>query len=105
MLATPRRHSPSSNGNEARSAPRACARPAKRIFAMRTMILPLACAAAMSFALCGGGALAAEPDPRPDPPQQMFKGRPRPDGARPIAIDRPRPAGEDPDAPAPAPPA
>src|SRR5262245_17502081 len=87
MLATPRRHSPSSNGNEARSAPRACARPAKRIFAMRTMILPLACAAAMSFALCG--AVAAEPDPWPDLAQQMFKGRPLADGAGLIAIDMP----------------
>src|SRR5262245_59733782 len=89
MPATPRRHSPSSNGNEARSAPLACARPGKRIFAMRTAISRLACAAAMGFALCGGAAVAAEPDPWPELAQQMSKGRPLADGAGLIAIDMP----------------
>ena len=56
---------------------------------MRTMIPRLACAAAMSFALCGGVAVAAEPDPWPDLAQQMFKGRPLADGAGLIAIDMP----------------
>jgi sulfur-oxidizing protein SoxY len=56
---------------------------------MRTTIPRLACAAAMSFALCGGVAIAAEPDPWPELAQQMFKGRPLADGAGLIAIDMP----------------
>src|SRR5262245_26692303 len=56
---------------------------------MRTTIPHLARAAAMGFALCGGVALAAEPDPWPELAQQMFKGRPLADGAGLIAIDMP----------------
>ena len=56
---------------------------------MRTMIPSLACAAAMGFALCGGVAVAAEPDPWPELAQQVFKGRPLADGAGLIAIDMP----------------
>src|SRR5262245_7713776 len=90
MPATPRRHSPSSNGNDTRSARLACTRPAKRIFAMRTTTISrLACAAAIGFALCGGVAVAAEPDPWPELAQQMFKGRPLADGVGLIAIDMP----------------
>jgi sulfur-oxidizing protein SoxY len=56
---------------------------------MRTTIPRLACAAAIGFALCGGVAVAAEPDPWPELAQQMFKGRPLADGAGLIAIDMP----------------
>ena len=93
MPATPRRHLPSSNGNEAGS----CAASAQRRGRMTVTrdIAHIACAAALGFALWGGGAgrVAAQDathqDPWPQLADQVFNGRPLADGTGLIAIEMP----------------